>query len=342
MKNNTGIILTLAYPETIVMVAEEWYSPFLRFIGVGKKNYVRAGHAALVLIDKTTGVLEYYDFGRYITAKPNGRVRGKVTDHELEFPLKATLVNDYIVNLDEILKFLATQPKLTHGDGKLVASVCKSVNYKKARSKIKDMQDQHVIRYGAFIKNASNCARFVTSVLIASVTDEGIKRKLVKSTRFTPSTIGNVMFSDTENFVYEVSDQGQISKFTSTISKENRRLFLDRLRDHQPNFIGNLEPSNLEHVVSHAQWLSGVGAGAWFELYTTEVLGQYRFRRISPYGNIDVDGLYQVDQTCFDYDLPYEFAYNSNCQFYHIRQNDKLYKFNLVEVLNSVQKAHSA
>jgi hypothetical protein len=29
--NNSGIILTLAYPETIVMVSEEWFSPFLRY-----------------------------------------------------------------------------------------------------------------------------------------------------------------------------------------------------------------------------------------------------------------------------------------------------------------------
>ena len=50
--NSTGIILTLAYPETIVMVADEWYSPYMCYLGVGKKNYVRAGHAALVLIDK--------------------------------------------------------------------------------------------------------------------------------------------------------------------------------------------------------------------------------------------------------------------------------------------------
>jgi len=55
---NSGIILTLAYPETIVMVADEWYSPFMRYFGIGKKNYVRAGHAALVLIDKATEVMK--------------------------------------------------------------------------------------------------------------------------------------------------------------------------------------------------------------------------------------------------------------------------------------------
>ena len=127
--NNTGIILTLAYPDTIVMVSEEWFSPYLRFIGVGKKDYLRAGHAALVLIDKKTGILEYHDFGRYITPEPTGRVRGNDTDNELHFSLKADIDpdsyrDDSIKNLDEILEFLATHPKLTHGDGKLVASVC--------------------------------------------------------------------------------------------------------------------------------------------------------------------------------------------------------------------------
>ena len=128
--DNTGIILTLAYPDTIVMVSEEWFSPFLKYIGVGKTNYLRAGHAALVLINKQTGVLEYHDFGRYITPEPTGRVRGGDTDNELEFPMKAIIVGDTIKNLDAVLEFLATHPKITHGEGKLVASVCNVVSCK--------------------------------------------------------------------------------------------------------------------------------------------------------------------------------------------------------------------
>jgi len=164
--DNTGIILTLAYPDTIVMVSEEWFSPFLRFLGVGKKDYLRAGHAALVLINKDTGVLEYHDFGRYITPEPHGRVRGRYTDNELHFPIQAEIENDKIKNLEPILQFLATQPKLTHGDGKLVASVCREVNYNAARTHITKMQNKHFMRYAAFIKKACNCARFVTNFTI--------------------------------------------------------------------------------------------------------------------------------------------------------------------------------
>ena len=52
MPQNDAFILTLAYPETIVSHADEWYSKFLRFAFVGSKKHVRAGHAALVLIQK--------------------------------------------------------------------------------------------------------------------------------------------------------------------------------------------------------------------------------------------------------------------------------------------------
>ena len=327
---NTGIIITMAYPETIVMVADEWYSPFLRYLGIGKKNYVRAGHAALVLINKATGELEYHDFGRYITPEPTGRVRGKDTDNELDYPLKANIENDNITNSEEILKFLGTHPKLTHGDGKLIASICKSVNYEKARAHITKMQNKHFIRYAAFIKDACNCARFVTDSLIAGVTDSKIKKKLQRSNWFTPSTVGNVVIADTENYIYEVSEAGEISEFKGSVSSENRRCFLDRLKNHSPNFIGTLQPKHNEIAKSHANWLTGIAAGAWFELYATKDANIYRFRRISPYGNIDCDAHFKIENKGFDYNLPYEFIHYSNCKFFNIKQQGNEFRFNRI------------
>ncbi|GAA3623809.1 DUF6695 family protein [Flavivirga jejuensis] len=325
--DNTGIILTLAYPDTVVMVSEEWFSPYLRFIGVGKKNYLRAGHAALVLIDKRTGVLEYHDFGRYITPEPNGRVRGRDTDNELGFPIKAEIENDSIKNLDEILEFLGTHPKLTHGEGKLVASVCNAVNYKKARTHITKMQEKHFIRYAAFIKEGCNCAHFVTDSLIASVTNLDIKKKLENSKWFTPSTVGNVLLSNTENYVFEVSETGMISEFKGSQKSENIRCFLDRLKDHKPNFIGTLEPRPVEGLNEKAQWLSGIAAGAWFELFPADSEIEYRFRRISPYGNIDVDAVFVVDDDSFNYNQAFEFVHYSNCKFFHVKQSKKVFRF---------------
>ncbi|MDO1501469.1 hypothetical protein Q2T40_15140 [Winogradskyella maritima] len=323
-----AVIITLAYPETIVMVAEEWYSKYLFRIGIGKRNYVRAGHAAMVLINKARGVLEYHDFGRYITPEPYGRVRGRDTDAELNFPLKATFECDSISNLEDILKFLGTHPKLTHGEGKLVASVCTAVNYNEARTHISARQAEGFIYYAAFKKVACNCARFVTDALIAGVTDEKIKRKLIASKRFTPSTVGNVVIADTENYIYQVSEAGEISEYTDSVSKANRRYFLDRLQQHQPSFVGTLEPRENEEKQSHAQWLPGIAAGAWFELYDLGSESEFRFRRISPYANVDIDGVFTIEEQGFRYDLPYQFVQYSNCLFFHVEQEGKRYKFN--------------
>lgn len=328
--SNTGIILTLAYPETIVMVADEWYSPFLKYLGIGKTNYLRAGHAALVLINKQTGVLEYHDFGRYITPEPMGRVRGADTDNELHFPLKAIIKNNQIINLNAILKFLGTHPKLTHGDGKLVASVCNAVNYEKARAHITNMQQKHFIRYAAFIKNACNCARFVTDSLIASVTDLSIKKALQKSKWFTPSTVGNVLLANTENNAYEVLETGEILNFTGSQKSENLRCFLDKLKNHNVNLVGTLQPKPVDVAHENAQWLSGIAAGAWFELHKTDIANMFRFRRLSPYGNIDCDAIFKVENNAFNFDAGYKFVHYSNCKFFHVEQQGMVFRFDRV------------
>ena len=325
--NNTGIILTLAYPETIVMVSKEWFSPFLRFLGIGKKNYLRAGHAALVLINKETGILEYHDFGRYITPQPTGRVRGSDTDNELHFPIMAQIENDKIINLNAILQFLATHPKLTHGDGKMITSVCYAINYNQARAHITKMQEKHFIRYAAFIKDACNCARFVTDALIASLTDISIKKKLEVSKWFTPSTVGNVLLANTETHVFEVSETGDISKFEGSQKSENVRCFLDKLKNHTPNFIGALQPKPIDGLHEKAQWLPGIAAGAWFELHKTETESEYLFRRISPQGNLDVHAIFRTENDAFNYSKPFEFIHYSNCKFFHLKQYDRVFRF---------------
>lgn len=327
MLKNDAFIITMAYPETIVSHAEEWYSKFLRFAFIGSRKHVRAGHAALVLIDKKTGILEYHDFGRYITPSPMGRVRGRETDFELNFPIKAEIKNDEILNLEDILRFLASHPKLTHGDGDLYASVCGEVNYNLARKHITERQNEGFIRYAAFIGEACNCARFVTDALIAGLTNEKIKKKLIKSKSFTPSTIGNVVIADTENFVYRITDKGEIFEFTSTVGKENRRFFLDVLKGYKPSLVGTIEPKDNSEKKPHAQWLIGIAAGAWFELYDLGKKDEYRYRRISPYGNVDCDGVYKIDDEGFDINSKYKFVHYSNCGFFHIEQNGKRFRF---------------
>jgi len=329
--NNTGIIIVLAYPETIVRTSQEWYSPYLRFMGMGKKNYVRAGHAALVLIEKATGALDYYDFGRYITQLSYGRVRSKERDRELNFPLKAIIRNGEIVNLEELLHFLGNNPKLTHGEGTMYATVCDQIDYEAANAYIEYCLRQGATSYAAFIKNASNCARFVTDTLIASTTNSTVKKRLKKSRWFTPSTIGNVVLASTTNAIYEVLGD-EIRPFNSTSRKVTVRCFMDRLKGFEPNLEGNLQPKKLAALSENAQWLSGIGSGGWFEIEALPANPfSYRIRRISPYGNIDVDGTFKVNDPRFEITQPYQFIYDSNCAYCSILQGEKVYYFTFQE-----------
>ena len=330
--DNTGIIITLAYPETIVRVSTERFVQYLRFIGIGTKNYVRAGHAAIVLIHKDSKDLDYFDFGRYIIPKPNGRVRSKLTDNELDFSIKPEIENGIIKNLNEILKFFATNPKLTHGEGKMVASVCYEIDYDKAKNYIKRLQDQYFVPYAVFKKNASNCSRFVTSTLIASITNERIKKKLINSTWFTPSTVGNVVLSSSNGIVYEVSQTGEISDFQSTTKRENIKYFLDSLKGYSPNLVGNLEPTEIMNNQNNMQWMSGIGAGAWFELQPTTQENEFLFKRISPYGTFDVQDIFVINKPTFNNQESFEFLYHSNCSVIHIKQSETIYKFTRKEV----------
>ncbi|MFL0353967.1 DUF6695 family protein [Xanthomarina sp. GH4-25] len=327
---NSGIIITLAYPETVVRISDEWYLRYLHYLGIGKKNYVRAGHAALVLIDKETGVLEYYDFGRYITSQPNGRVRSKVTDSELEFHLVAKIKEAAIVNLHEILEYLATNPKLTHGKGTMYASVCNLVDYRLAKNYITNMQEKQFVRYAVFKNEASNCARFVTEVLIASVTNSSIVKRLRRSKWFTPSTIGNVVISASNKKVYQLSETGKFINNKVSVNRINRACFLDTLRQHVPNLEGNLYPKPFDHVKEFAQWLPGIGAGAWFELRESQIKQEFVFRRISAFGQVDVETIFKVENKSFKYNKDFEFLHHSNCKTLYIKQEDDIFKFNRI------------
>ena len=162
--------------------------------------------------------------------------------------------------------------------------------------------------------------------MIASVTDLAIIKKLKQSKWFTPSTVGNVLIGDTEKCVYEVSETGVISKFKGSLLSENLRCFLDRLKNHKPQFVGTVKPKPVNELHEKAQWLSGIAAGAWFELHHVGHEVEYYFKRISPYGNIDVYDRFMVNDPSFNYNLKYEFVHYSNCKFFHVRQNGKLFR----------------
>jgi hypothetical protein len=123
MKNSNSSIIAIAYPDIFVSLSTEPVANITPYLGLGDKNGIKLGHAALCTVDHSTGDVRYYDFGRYITPDGFGRVRSVLTDHELEVPVIAHIKNNKIKNIDEILLWLEAHPEKTHGEGVLIASV---------------------------------------------------------------------------------------------------------------------------------------------------------------------------------------------------------------------------
>ncbi len=322
---NTGKIIPIAFPDTFVCYGSEAVQlKLFPKVGLGNRGYIKAGHAILVLIENSTGNIQYFDFGRYVTPPKMGRVRSAKTDADLHIPLKAIITESgEIQNLEEILLWLGNHPEKTHGDGRMVASVCHEVNYEKAINYLTHLQDQGSIPYLAFSNSTgSNCSRLVTDTLIRSGNNKRTVKKLKRNNKFTPSPLGNVKYGAAGGEIYNVFN-GKISLYSKSILKENLTNYFD---PNAPVKSGIPLPKQK----GKAQLLSGIGASAYFEIIATELQNQYIIKRYTSKFEKDFEGLFTVDNSGFNITKPYQFIFDSNCNYCHISQADTIYKFDVI------------
>ncbi|NQX78511.1 DUF6695 family protein [Gilvibacter sp.] len=302
-----GKLVAMAFPDTFVRMSSERLCRFLPLVGLGTRSHIKAGHAALVLIENATGKARYYDFGRYVTPEGHGRVRGANTDAELEIPFKGRFdANFNLKNTEEFLLWLEAHPEKTHGEGRLLASVCDKIDFNRAKAYIDSLQGRGSIPYGAFVKEGSNCSRFVTETLLASTQDPKIIKRLNRNKKFTPSTVGNVEQAATESAVYQVH-QGKIETFNGTAFKENLKNYFDKKHGHTSNCAA------LEAPHDKAQLLTGIGSSAWFDLQEGPTRSQFVINRYNEKKTQDFSGIFTADAP-LDLQLPYSFIYDSNCE----------------------------
>jgi hypothetical protein len=155
-------IIALAWPEGMVTSSGSWYDKF--FSTNGK---YRVGHSAVVLVERATCRLFYFDFGRYHSPNNYGRVRDVQTDHDVAIKSVAEIKEKKIENIEEILKEIKNN-KSFHGKGTLYASILNDVSFKKAHKHAKKIQERGLVLYGPFIYNGTNCSRFVAAVMRSS------------------------------------------------------------------------------------------------------------------------------------------------------------------------------
>ena len=327
MQHSDGIIIILSYPDTVVRPAYwETLSNFWPKIGIGSKHAVQAGHAALLLLEKGNKTIKYFDFGRYITTYGNGRVRSEETDPELKVTINAEFKNDKLTNLEEILLWIENNPEKTHGDGRLVASVHDEIDFYKAHSFIKSLLNAREIPYGAFLKNGTNCARFVTDTIISSTNNKKIGKQLKKSNLLTPSPIGNVIKANTNNTIYCIYKQEIKTYLNRSILKEYKASFFKKFNG-EPNLKGTEKPNLEVFNLQNGTWLGGIGSGAWFRIEEKKDDQTYKIARYDVKGNKDFENFFLLNEPNFNHLENYTFIHPTNCKEVYIQQNNIKFTF---------------
>ena len=312
----TGKLILLAFPDTYVKTSDEWKCKLLPLVGLGTFKEIKAGHAAMVLIENKTGKANYYDFGRYVTPKGFGRVRSIETDAELEIPIKAQLIgNGPLDNLDKFLRWLEANPGKTHGSGRMIASVCEEINFEKAQSYILNLQNCGNVPYRAFGEKGSNCARFVTETILAATENKEISKELNRIKKFTPSPIGNAAIAASSE-IYEVLN-GVIVTYNGSILKENLTNYFHRRKTTKA-----IERKQLPTLPKNAQKVTGTGSNAWFTIKQEEGFKNlYKIKRYNDLHQLDYVGLFEAE-TDFDIHSNYHFIHGSHCAQCMVLQNN--------------------
>lgn len=310
LKNkSTGFAIALAWPQTWCKQPNAWYDKLLLGLGIYKNHYCRAGHAALVLVEKTSGNCQYFDFGRYHAPFEHGRVRSAITDHDLELPIKAQITaNDKsITNLREILEFLH-QNQACHGNGDLYGSYTE-VDFQMAYHKALQMQQQSPLPYGPFVYNGTNCSRFVDTVIRAGHPPMQHALKMKYHVPFTPTPMSNV---------------NALPHKTRIAGPQPWKLFHPTQKPQKSELSETLpEPKPNERVPTEARWLSGEGAGSWFQIIKSKD-GFFQIIRYSPEGSVECNSVFS-NHTAIDFDpsLPFKVVHLSHCAQVRLIQLEK-------------------
>lgn len=180
-----GLALALAWPETWCRQTDAWYNQILLWLGLNCNGYYQVGHAALLLIERESGKLSYFDFGRYESPVQMGRVRSAITDPALSLPLEAHFNTDgLLLNQQEICQYLSGQ-KACRGSGPLHCA-CLALDYQASLNYVQREQEKGFQVYGPFVRKGTNCARFVRGALVAGRPNKLVAWALRSPLRISP------------------------------------------------------------------------------------------------------------------------------------------------------------
>lgn len=329
MEESHDLALVIAWPDVTARGDEKWMK-VLKTLGVVKNLNFKVGHAAIILVRRATGGMVYYDFGRYITPRGYGRARSASFDPRLSLHTRAVFTkNGNINNISAIVKELHQMENATHGGGRMFFSVAKGISYNDAVAFANQLVDRGPVKYGAIAKGNNSCSRFVAQTLLAGIPPGHPGRKqLLFPESGKPSPMSNVVNAVTDRTVYCHYDGSIITKtinrwqsFQFQINLLQHNFSASKARslpcDQTPGSID--EPVRPFHLPQSAQWLGGIGEGAWFALEKNPETDTYYVTKYASQG----DKEYRVScaaVTAVDLNTPYRFTYDLHHQRHTLLQ----------------------
>ena len=325
--------IVIAWPQCTAR-ADESLAIFLKKAGVLKNLNMRVGHAAIYLINPQSNEVLYYDFGRYITPRGFGRARNKYTDPDLALHTKAEFDdNGDLQNIEAIAAELDSISKFTHGYGPLVFSVSKTINFIKAKSYADDMIQQGHFPYNGLYKSASNCARYVTETMKAANEDGTVGTKLKYPLTVRPTPLFNVVAAKSEDTIYsfeggalqylDKSCRHSISDLSAGLLESALTKYTDTRPDDEVH--GDIEePQRAVQLAAHAQWLGGLGEGAWF---VVDAIDAHSFKgtKYAKDGGLEHEAIYVNEHITLPKNP--EVTYTSHYGFFSITIDSVVHRF---------------
>lgn len=334
------LAMILAWPDATIRGDEAWMMFFKR-IGLVKNLNFKVGHTGIVLIERNTGRLCFYDFGRYIAPRGYGRARSEDSDPKLTIKLKAQIERNHILNLPEIVRHFEEMKDAMQGVGDLYFSIVPKIDFYRAKA----FADQWVRRgsypYGAVAYNNNNCSRFIVRLLIHASKKFHFWHPINFPETIKASPMSNIVNSCSDGSIYKYTTSGglqriKMGRFTSLLFllKKLRSNILTRYAKTLPEDItigGMLQKDKPCHLPASAQYLGGVGEGAWFHIDPISA-DRAIIHRFTQQGEHEYSVLGEMNQPV-DFESSYQITYDSHFLFSHLRQNKNIIRVKHIHIL---------
>lgn len=343
MKSYNDFAIPLAWPDKTAYGDEKWMA-FLKRCGIVKNLNFKVGHAAILLISQHNGIVEYFDFGRYVSPRGFGRARSRHFDPRLRMQVRATfdVFRKQILNIEAIVAELATLEHATHGGGRLLFSVAPNINFDEASAYAHSLVTTGPVPYGAIAADNNSCSRFVAQVLIAGMRrgDPRI-RKIKYSETLKPSPTGNIVNTRQDGHIFCYLD-GTLSKWKMnrlSSLKFQWKLLRENLSHKHTGMLGNdngkgclSPPLRTPGIPVDSQWLGGIGEGMWFHISACPAEEEhYIIRSYSDQGELINQVRTVCPQKTFILGSPFEISMQLDGLYFTIIQYETKYLFKKVE-----------